>query len=182
MTQRVACFTGRFQPFHNQHLEVLSALGHKFDLIIIGVTNPDIANLQEHSASQHRHTDAANPFSYESRVKIINDSISELSELKGAEVKVIPFDLTAPESWQVPANTVFALRIFSPWEASKLALFSDLGFEVMELLAPENKLSASDIRASLAANDNTWESLVAQGAISTIRNEWNSTIDVKASA
>jgi nicotinamide-nucleotide adenylyltransferase len=182
MTQRVACFTGRFQPFHNQHLEVLSALGHKFDLIIIGVTNPDIANLHEHSASQHRHTDAANPFSYESRVKIINDSISELSELKGAEVKVIPFDLTQPSSWAVPAETVFALRIFSPWEASKLALFSDLGFEVLELLAPENKLSASDIRASLAANDNTWESLVAQGAISTIRNEWNSTIAVKASA
>ena len=49
MTQRVACFTGRFQPFHNQHLEVLSALSHEFDRIIIGVTNPDLDNLQEHA-------------------------------------------------------------------------------------------------------------------------------------
>lgn len=182
MTQRVACFTGRFQPFHNQHLEVLTALSHKFDRIIIGVTNPDVTNLQEHSASQHRHTDVANPFSYESRVNIIEDSIAGISELISVEIEIIRFDLTAPESWQVPANTVFALRIFSPWEASKLALFSDLDFEVLELTAPESKLSASDIRASLAANDNTWESLVAPEAISTIRNEWNTTAAVKASA
>jgi nicotinamide-nucleotide adenylyltransferase len=182
MTQRVACFTGRFQPFHNQHLEVLSALSHKFDRIIIGVTNPDVTNLQEHSASQHRHTDAANPFSYESRVSIINHSIAGSSELTSVEIEIIQFDLTSPESWQVPASTVFALRIFSPWEASKLALFSDLGFETLELPAPESKLSASDIRASLAANGNTWESLVAPDAISTIRNEWNSAASVKASA
>jgi hypothetical protein len=98
------------------------------------------------------------------------------------EIEIIQFDLTAPESWQIPASTVFGLRIFSPWEASKLALFSDLGFEVLELPAPENKLSASDIRASLAANENTWELLVAPDAISTIHNEWNSTAAVKASA
>ena len=138
--------------------------------------------MQEHSASQHRHTDAANPFSYESRVSIINHSIAGQPELTSVGIEIIPLDLTSPESWQVPASTVFALRIFSPWEASKLALFSDLGFETLELPAPESKLSASDIRASLAANGNTWESLVAPDAISTIRNEWNSTIAVKASA
>jgi nicotinamide-nucleotide adenylyltransferase len=182
MTQRVACFTGRFQPFHNQHLEVLSALSHKFDRIIIGVTNPDISNLQEHSASQHRHTDDANPFSFESRVKIIKDSIAGNSELMSVEIEISRFDLTSPESWQVPANTVFALRIFSPWEASKLALFTEHGFETLELPAPAIKLSASDIRQSLVANDSTWESLVAPGAISKIRNEWNSTAAMKASA
>jgi nicotinamide-nucleotide adenylyltransferase len=182
MTQRVACFTGRFQPFHNQHLEVLSALSHKFDRIIIGVTNPDVTNLQEHSASQHRHTNDANPFSYESRVSIIKDSIAGSSDLFATEIEIIRFDLTTPKSWQVPAGTVFALRIFSPWEASKLELFTDKGFETLELPAPQNKLSASDIRASLAANENNWESLVAHGAISTIRNEWNSTAVVKASA
>jgi cytidyltransferase-like protein len=94
MTQRVACFTGRFQPFHNQHLEVLSALSHKFDRIIIGVTNPDVTNLQEHIASQHRHTDNANPFSFESRVKIIKDSIARNSELMSVEIEIIRFDLT----------------------------------------------------------------------------------------
>jgi nicotinamide-nucleotide adenylyltransferase len=181
MTQRVACFTGRFQPFHNQHLEVLSALSREFDQIIIGITNPDIENLFEHAASQHRHTDAANPFSYESRVRIIKASISELSELNGVEIEIVPFDLTQPSSWAVPAETVFALRIFSSWEASKLDLFTGQGFEVLELPAPVTKLSASDIREALTTNDSTWHSHVAPGAVSTIQQEWdNATSKVSA--
>ena len=173
MTQRVACFTGRFQPFHNQHLEVLSALSHEFDRIIIAITNPDIENLFEHAASQHRHTDAANPFSYESRVQIIKDSISELADLINVEIEIIPFDLTQPDSWAVPAETVFALRIFSAWEASKLDLFTGQGFEVLELPAPATKLSASDIREALTTNDSTWHSHVIPEAVSTIQQEWD---------
>ena len=181
MTQRVACFTGRFQPFHNQHLEVLLALSHQFDRIIIGVTNPDLENLQEHSASAHRHTDGANPFSYQARVHIIKDSIADLPELSALEIEIIPFDLTNLESWNVPVGTVFALRIFTPWEASKLALFTDQGFTTLELPAPTEKLSASDIRESLNANDSTWETSVAPGAISTIKHEWDNA-NIKVSA
>ena len=181
MTQRVACFTGRFQPFHNQHMEVLSALSQKFDRIIIGVTNPDLNNLQQHAASQHRHTDVANPFSYESRLQIIKASISELPELDSIEIDIIPFDLTQPDSWAVPAETVFALRIFSAWEASKLDLFTGQGFEIIELPAPATKLSASDIRQSLGSDESDWQSLVAPGAISTIQQEWdNATSKVSA--
>ena len=154
-------------------MEVLSALSHEFDRIIIGVTNPDIENLSEHAASLHRHTDAANPFSYESRVQIIKASISELSELNGVEIEIIPFDLTQPDSWTVPAETVFALRIFSTWEASKLDLFTGQGFEVLELPAPATKLSASDIREALTANDSTWHSHVIPEAVSTIQQEWD---------
>jgi nicotinamide-nucleotide adenylyltransferase len=181
MTQRVACFTGRFQPFHNQHLEVLTALSHKFDRIIIGITNPDLNNLQEHTASQHRHTDDANPFSYESRVKIIKDSIANRPELSTVRIEIIKFDLTDPASWQVPAETVFVLRIFSPWEASKSDLFTGQGFEVLELPAPAAKLSASDIREALTTNDSIWKSHVASGAVSTIQQEWdNATVKVSA--
>ena len=173
MIQRVACFTGRFQPFHLQHLEVLSALSHNFERVIIGVTNPDLSDLQEHNASLHRHTDEANPFSYESRVKIIQDSLTGLAQTELIEFEVIPFDLTAPDSWKVPAQTVFAVRIFSPWETSKLALFTDQGYETLELPAPDKKLSASDIRQSLAANDSNWKSLVATEATDTIQTQWN---------
>jgi cytidyltransferase-like protein len=182
MTHRVACFTGRFQPFHLQHLEVLLALSHNFDRIIIGVTNPDLSDLQEHNASLHRHTDEANPFSYESRVKIIQDSLTGLAQTELIEFEIIPFDLTAPESWKVPAETVFAVRIFSPWEKSKLALFSDQGYEILELPAPSKKLSASDIRQLLAANDSNWKSFVATDATDTIQMQWNHAMATKVGA
>jgi hypothetical protein len=81
----------------------------------------------------------------------------------------------------VPAETVFALRIFSAWEASKLDLFTGQGFEVLELPAPVTKVSASDIREALTTDDSTWQSLVAPGAISTIQQEWdNATSKVSA--
>jgi nicotinamide-nucleotide adenylyltransferase len=182
MTQSVACFTGRFQPFHNQHLEVLESLSHTFDRIIIGVTNPDLTNLQEHSASSHRHTDEANPFSYESRVKIIEASITGIAQTSLSSIEIIPFDLTNPESWAVPAETVFALRIFSPWEQSKLTLFSDRGYEVIELPAPSSKLSASLVRASLLAKDLMWETSVSPNALVTIRQEWDLSIASKVGA
>jgi cytidyltransferase-like protein len=182
MTHRVACFTGRFQPFHLQHLEVLSVLSHNFDRIIIGVTNPDLSDLQEHNASLHRHTDEANPFSYESRVKIIQDSLTGLAQTELIEFQIIPFDLTAPESWKVPAETVFAVRIFSPWEKSKLALFSDQGYETLELPAPVEKLSACDIRQSLATNGSDWKSFVAADAIDTIQTQWNYAMATKVGA
>lgn len=157
MTQSVACFTGRFQPFHNQHLEVVESLSHSFNRIIIGVTNPDLANLQEHIASSHRHTNAANPFSFEARVRIIKESLVDLPAAKLTSIDVIPFDLTDPTNWNVPSETIFALRIFSQWEASKLSLFSDHGFETLELQAPARKLSASEIRESLSANNPSWK-------------------------
>jgi len=182
MTQRVACFTGRFQPFHLQHLEVLSALSHNFERIIIGVTNPDLSDLREHNASLHRHTDEANPFSYESRVKIIQDSLTGLAQNELIEFEIIPFDLTAPESWKVPAETVFAVRIFSPWEKSKSALFSDQGYKTLELPAPSEKLSASDIRQSLAANGSDWKSFVASDATDTIQTQWNHAMAAKVGA
>ena len=163
---------------------MLSALSHDFDRIIIGITNPDLANLQEHSASSHRHTDDANPFTYEARVKIIQASLTGLlqSEDVAVEFEIIPFDLTHPESWSIPAESVFAVRIFSPWEASKLSLFTDQGFETLELPAPAAKLSASDIRHSLSVADSEWKSLVTPSAINVIQTEWDYSNSTKVSA
>jgi nicotinamide mononucleotide adenylyltransferase len=183
MTQRVACFTGRFQPFHIQHLEVLIALSHKFERIIIGITNPDLDNLQAHNASQHRHTDEANPFSFDARRKIIQESLAGLknSEVSNVEIEIVPFDLTSPQTWAVPAETEFALRIFSPWEASKLNLFSENGYKTLELMAPEKKISASDIRNSLSVNDDYWKSVVIPEAIPMIQAEWDVATALKVS-
>ncbi|GDX31652.1 hypothetical protein LBMAG15_05860 [Actinomycetes bacterium] len=172
MNPRVACFTGRFQPFHNQHLEVVEALSHTFKRIIIGVTNPDISKLQAHNASLHRHTDEANPFTFESRVRIIRKS---LTKIKKVRIDIFPFCLDSPSTWNVPAETVFALRIFSPWEENKLALFEAEGYKTLSLTAPTQKLSASDIRQSLTSNDGDWKSLVALHAVETISNEWSVT-------
>jgi hypothetical protein len=110
--------------------------------------------------------------------------VAELSHNTDIDVEfeIIPFDLTEPGSWSVPAESVFAVRIFSPWEATKLSLFTDQGFEILELRAPPAKLSASDIRHSLSLADSEWKSLVAPSAINVIQAEWDYSNSTKVSA
>ncbi|MEI6108471.1 MAG: adenylyltransferase/cytidyltransferase family protein [Actinomycetes bacterium] len=168
MNSRVACFTGRFQPFHLQHRDVVVAALSQFDRLIIGITNPDLTDLVPHEESSHRHSDAANPFDYQTRKEIIQASLPELESLE-----IIPFDLENPESWQVPKGTTFILRIFSPWEMSKKDLFENNGFTTYVLAKPEIKISASEVRDHLGSQNLAWQNSVSHTAIQTIELAWS---------
>ncbi|MEJ6493988.1 MAG: hypothetical protein QNM01_05215 [Actinomycetes bacterium] len=168
MNSGAVCFTGRFQPFHKQHFEVVEAVSKRYARIIIGITNPDLTKLNQHSESSHRHTVNANPFDFEARREIVLASLRDLPE-----VAVIPFDLETPESWQVPTGTTFALRIFSSWELSKQKLFESNGYPTELLDSPAHKLSASSIRDQLMAGNTDWQEQVCPGAIDEILLAWN---------
>ena len=56
---------------HEQHLELFEiALGASAHLIV-AITNPDTGTLHADPASPHRHTRAANPFTYYERARLI---------------------------------------------------------------------------------------------------------------
>ena len=167
MKSGAVCFTGRFQPFHNQHFEVVEEICQNFAQLIIGITNPDLHNLTAHADSTHRHTDKANPFDFATRKKIV---LASLGDAKNVEV--IPFDLDSPQSWQVPADTTFAIRIFSPWETSKKELFASNGYSTVLLTPPREKLSASSIREQLLVGDERWKEQVRPNAIAEISRAW----------
>lgn len=171
MNSGAVCFTGRFQPFHKQHLEVVEAIRKEYAHIIIGITNPDLTKLNQHAESAHRHTDNANPFDFDARREIVLASLEDLTE-----VEVIPFDLENPKSWQVPAETTFALRIFSSWEISKQKLFESNGYRTQLLDPPAHKLSASSIREQLMAGNTAWQEQVCPSAIDEILLAWNNSV------
>lgn len=171
MNSGAVCFTGRFQPFHKQHFEVVEAVRDEYESIIIGITNPDLTKLDQHAESSHRHTDAANPFDFAARRKIVLASIGNLSE-----VEVIPFDLETPKSWQVPVETTFAIRIFSSWELSKQKLFESNGYHTQLLDPPAHKLSASSIREQLITGNAAWQEQVCPSAIDEILLAWNHSV------
>jgi hypothetical protein len=149
---------------------VVAALS-QFDRLIIGITNPDLNDLVAHDESSHRHSDAANPFEYHTRKEIIQASLPELPNLE-----IIPFDLEKPDSWQVPQDATFILRIFSSWELSKKELFENNGFATCVLEAPATKISASSVRDQLDLQDQSWHRQVSQSAIETIELAWSNSI------
>jgi cytidyltransferase-like protein len=151
---------GRFQPFHNGHLEYLLAAARRCERLLVGITNPDLSRTQPEAADPKRHLPEANPFTYTERLLMVEGSVDESGV--DVPVHVIPFPINSPELWPsyVPAGTVHLIRVFSDWGATKLARLREEGFEVAVLDEGAAKdVSGEDVRRALRSGG-AWEHLV----------------------
>lgn len=160
-----ACVTGRFQPVHEQHLDLIGMALGRADKVVIGITNPDISARRAEVTSAHRHTSEANPFSYFERCILLHAAL----RAKGwhDQVVIVPFDLTRPSCWAeyVPLQTLQVVRVFSDWEKEKSRQLRDAGYPVWEVPGdPASKLHATEIRAAMTANRD-WAPLVPAATI-----------------
>jgi len=80
-------FVGRFQPFHNGHLEAIRYILEKVDELIIVV-----------GSAQHSHTDT-NPFTAGERITMIRLALNE-AKIESSKYYVIPVpDVTMHSTW-----------------------------------------------------------------------------------
>jgi nicotinamide-nucleotide adenylyltransferase len=142
--------TGRFQPVHEQHLELFEIALRDADHLVIAITNPDPGARHEEPTSAHRHHLSANPFTYFERVQLLGAALAGrgLTRL----TTIVPFDLTRSEHWPeyVPLRTRHLVRAYSPWERHKAQMLATGGYQVTLIEGdPERRLSSSDIRARI---------------------------------
>jgi len=151
---------GRFQPFHNGHLEYLRAARDLCQTLIIGITNPDPTAIIEDAASQHRHLPDANPYTYFERLLMLREVLRD--EGIAPESIIIPFPVNDPARWPyyIPRDAVHYLRVFSEWEQAKVDRLREYGYTV-EVLHPgiAKEIEASEVRRRMA-NGQDWQSLV----------------------
>ena len=162
----LGCVTGRFQPVHCQHMELFEMARHECGHLIVAVTNPDPGARHPEPTSTHRHTAAANPFTYYERVRLLTAAF-EVQELAGC-VTIVPFDLTRPESWPeyVPLRARHFVRAYSEWERDKAQRIRAAGYAVTVIDGdPDRKLSATDIRRALSQGGDTWRRHVPPATI-----------------
>jgi nicotinamide mononucleotide adenylyltransferase len=159
----LGCVTGRFQPVHDQHLELVGIALAEYDHVIVAVTNPDAGSRHEEATSAHRHTPAANPFTYYERSRLL---IAALGAAGWADrTTVVPFDLTRPAVWPdyVPLHARQFVRAFDGWERQKAAALRAGGYPVTVLDGdPAAKRSATDVRTLLAGGAG-WRDAVPAG-------------------
>jgi nicotinamide-nucleotide adenylyltransferase len=161
---------GRFQPFHNGHLEYMRGAGERCDELFVGITNPDPARVKPEAADPARHLPESNPWSYAERLLMVKAAALDLG-LDLARLHVIPFPVNEPELWPayVPAEVTQFLRLFSDWGGEKLDRLRAAGYEVVVLdEGAEKELSGTDVRAALRAGGD-WESLVPPGVARVLR-------------
>jgi cytidyltransferase-like protein len=159
---------GRFQPFHNGHLEYLRGAAAHSQRVFVGITNPDPQRIKEEPTDPLRHLPESNPFTYAERLLMVEEVAAD----EGIRVHVIPFPVNEPELWPayVPPGVTQYLRLFSDWGGTKLERLRDAGYDVVVLdEGVEKEISGADVRAALRS-EGDWESLVPPGVVRVIRS------------
>ena len=160
---------GRFQPFHNGHLEYLRGAAALSQEVFVGITNPDPSRIRPEPSDPLRHLPESNPWSYAERMLMVKAAAQDLG-LDLARVHPIPFPVNEPELWAayVPARVTQYIRLFSDWGVTKLDRLREAGFDVVVLDEGSDKeVSGADVRAALR-DGGEWQSLVPPGVIRVI--------------
>ncbi|HEY6836704.1 MAG TPA: adenylyltransferase/cytidyltransferase family protein [Gaiellaceae bacterium] len=161
---------GRFQPFHNGHLEYLRGAAVRSEEVFVGITNPDPERILPEASDPVRHLPESNPFSYVDRLLMIKAAAQD-AQLDLERVHVIPFPVNEPELWPayVPDDVVQFIRLFSDWGGTKLERLRDAGYEVVVLdEGAEKEVSGADVRAALR-DGGEWERLVPPGVAQVLK-------------
>jgi cytidyltransferase-like protein len=160
---------GRFQPFHNGHLEYLKGAADRSDEVWVGITNPDPTRVKPEPSDPVRHLPESNPYTYAERLLMVKAAAAEID----VEVHVIPFPVNEPELWAayVPPDVTQFIRQFSPWGATKIERLRAAGYDVVILdEGAEKELSGADVRAAIR-DGSEWQSLVPPGVARVIEQE-----------
>ncbi|MEU9282312.1 adenylyltransferase/cytidyltransferase family protein [Streptomyces sp. NPDC048341] len=144
---RVCVFPGRFQPFHNGHAAGLTHAASNYERVVVAISNAHVS-----------HT-ASDPFTGGERYEMIAAWARALSIWDRLDVIPVPVD-DEPTAW------VATIRAIAPGfgcvytrSAWTRALFDYWGFPNSDSLIQGHSLSASEVRASMAAGG-AWRSLV----------------------
>src|SRR3954467_1930959 len=161
---------GRFQPFHNGHLEYLRGAAARSDEVFVGITTPDPSRVVPEPSDPVRHLPESNPWAYAERMLMVKAAAQDLG-LDLAPVHPTPFPVNEPELWAayVPAGVTQYIRLFSDWGGTKLDRLREAGYEVVVLdEGAEKQLSGADVRSALREGGD-WESLVPPGVAAVLR-------------
>lgn len=148
-------FIGRFQPFHKGHLKDIKDALKECDEVIIAI-----------GSSQHSHT-ADNPFSFEERVRMIEDTLSA-EGIEKYTVFAVP-DINYDFKWVEHVETLVPkFDIVYTGNAKTEKLFKQRYHEVKRVnMVPG--INSTTIRKRIVA-DKDWKSLVPEQVIDYIED------------
>jgi nicotinamide-nucleotide adenylyltransferase len=138
-------YIGRFQPFHNGHLQLIKSIVNKFDKIIIGI-----------GSSQYSH-DKINPFTVEERKLMIEATLKE-NKITNFEMFEIP-DINNYPKWVSHVESIipeFDFVLTNNLTTS--SLFKEKGYKIFKSkLFNKKEYSGEVIRKKIISSDESWK-------------------------
>ena len=122
--------TGRFQVFHNGHLEYALQAKSEVDFLIVGICNPDAKTTRFNPADGLRHQPEHNPFTYWERLMMIKGALIDVG-LRDSEFGIVPCPINAPEliASYIPTGTLHLTRVYDDWGYEKIRILKNQGYE-----------------------------------------------------
>ena len=150
-----ALFIGRFQPFHNGHLEVIKEMASQVDKLIIAI-----------GSAQESHT-LDDPFTAGERHLMISETLDEMDILNYFLIPIV--DINRYSVWVAhvrslvpPFDIVFTNNDLTA------RLFSEAGIEVRRTrIYDRERYSGKLVREAILAGRD-WRSLVPSGTVKVI--------------
>lgn len=166
---RPAHVHGRFQPFHDEHLEYArwAASASGADQLIVGITNADAAHTAPTNADPDRHRPRNNPFTYYERRCIVRAAL-EAANLP-CDVAVVPFPINRPDLWEAyaPPEAIHYVNVLEEWHEHKADRLRERG-RTVETKRGTRTVSGTEIRRRMAAGER-WDEDVPEPVATVIR-------------
>lgn len=142
---------GRFQLFHNDHLQYALLAKERCKRLIVGITSPENAALIREEVDPHRSEAASNPFTYYERFNMIKLALLEAG-VRREDFEIVPYPIERPEILYnyVPLNATSFFTIYDKWGYEKLERLGALGYGTVVLFDDrEKKMCSTDIRQKI---------------------------------
>jgi cytidyltransferase-like protein len=163
---------GRFQPFHNGHLEYVVEALARSDFLIVGITQHVIRRLVQvpNADAVHRAEPHSNPLSYYERATMI-DAVFEALSVPRTRYAVTPFPIEEPEHLTdfLPTSVPVLTTTYDSWNRDKIATLERLGYQVENLWSREHKdVEGHQIREMIKNDDERWKQFVPDTVVPLI--------------
>lgn len=155
---------GRFQPFHNGHLDYVLQAFDRANFVWVGLTQVFQPSPPQGSIEK-RELRTSNPLTFRERAELIEAAL-EAAEIAQTRFKITPFPIETPERLHefVPPGSVCFTTLVSEWNDEKVRRLKEQGYdtEILDVSVPDNLrvTSGTEIRRLIRASDPSWARFV----------------------
>jgi nicotinamide-nucleotide adenylyltransferase len=148
---------GRFQPFHNEHLEYVTKAHRSCKFLWIGITKYDIDS-EVSPLGRDREKPENNPLTYFERISIIADALNDLC-IQRNSFAFIPFPIEHPQKLKqfLSTSVLCFTTICESWNREKIGVLKNEGYAVKVLWEREKKVTGQTIREQIVKGDPQWK-------------------------
>ena len=159
---------GRFQLFHNEHLQYALDAKERCEKLIVGITSPENAALIREEVDPHRSNACDNPFTFYERFNMVKAALLGAG-IPREDFEIVPYPIERPKVLPnyIPLSATSFFTIYDQWGYEKLHRLSELGYDTFVIPRGEKGMCSTEIRTKIV-DDDDWKYMVPEAVYNYI--------------